>query len=101
MIYKIIFLGLFFGLLDTIPMIINKIEKHAILSAFVYHLIMPFILFHFSPYSYLIINGAFLYLICSIPIVILVFKDDKKSVPIILCTSIVVGILSGFLLQHI
>jgi len=49
--------------------------------------------------AHAIFLGSVVYLICSIPIVVLVFKGDRKSVPIILVSSMILGAISGFIMQ--
>ena len=95
---QLLVLGTILAFIDIVPMIKNRIDKYSIASAFVYHLIMPFILFNISN-SQKIILGFVVYLICSIPIVVLVFKEDRKSVPIILVSSMLLGAISGFIIQ--
>jgi len=95
---QLLVIGTILALIDIVPMIKSKIDKYSIISAFIYHLIMPFILFNISN-SQKVILGFVVYLICSIPIVVLVFKEDRKSVPIILVSSMILGAISGFIMQ--
>ena len=37
-------IGILAGILDILPMVKRKLDKHSILSAFVFYLIMPFII---------------------------------------------------------
>lgn len=92
-------LGCMLGILDIIPMIKNKIDKYAITSAFSYHVIMPYLLLNITNENTSIYIGGVLYFICSIPIVILVSKTDKKAVPIILLTSFIIGIICNILIN--
>lgn len=40
-----LFIGIIVGIIDILPMIKMKVDKYSILSAFVYYLIVPFIIF--------------------------------------------------------
>ncbi len=96
-----ILLGAVLGIVDVIPMIKMKIDNHSIISAFVFHLIMPLILYNIAIESIpWWLKGAIIYFICAIPIVILVAKNDMKSVPIILVSSIVLGTISNVVLHY-
>jgi hypothetical protein len=96
---RVLIVGIVLGLIDIIPMLKKQLDKHAIMSAFMYHLIMPFVLLNISSGPSKILTGAILYFICAVPIVILNAKDDKKSIPIIFCSSIVLGTICSWLFQ--
>lgn len=93
--------GIAFGVIDIIPMKIKKIDRYSIFSAFSYHMIMPFVLLYNSINIPYILSGGIVYLICGIPIYILVMKEDRKSVLIMAVTSAVLGTVCGVLFQLI
>lgn len=95
----ILTIGLILGIIDIAPMIKKRLDNHSVLSAFIYHLIMPFVLSNISSKMPIVLTGALLYFFCCIPIVILTFKDDKKFAPIILVCSTVLGAVCGFALS--
>jgi len=92
-------IGVVAGVIDILPMIKQKLDKYSISSAFVYHLIMPLIVYHLSIPIVWWLKGGLVYLISSIPILLLVAKDDKKSVPIIAATSVIIGTIVGIVLH--
>lgn len=99
--FYLFLIGIIFALIDTLPMMKKKLEPHATASAFVYHLIMPFILYQFSTGLTNLATGAIVYFVCALPLAILAAKDDKKAVPIMLGSSCVIGALCGFILYLI
>lgn len=87
-------MGALIGFLDIIPMKKMKIDKYSIYSAFAFHLVMPTVVLHFSLFTTWV-DSVLLYIIMTIPLSILVFKDDKKSPFIMLTTSLAIGIVVG------
>lgn len=94
-------IGLIAGAIDVLPMIKQKLGKHSICSAFAYHVIMPFIIFHLTIGITWWIRGGLVYLVCSIPILLLVSKDDKKSIPVIAATSVIIGTIVGVIFHFL
>lgn len=93
----ILFIGIIAGTIDIIPMIKKKIDKYSIVSAFVFHLIAPFILSALkSPLSPWL-EGGVLYILLALPTIILIARDDKKSVPIVVGSSITTGMIIGLI----
>ena len=77
-------------------MIKMKIDKYAISSAFVFYLIMPFIIFNTTLFGMAWwLKGSVITVVLALPIVILVAKTDKKSIPLILSMSILLGTIIG------
>lgn len=85
-------IGIIAGILDVIPMIIQKLDKQANWSAFFHWialgLIIPFIDWNITPW----LKGLIIGEISSIPIMILVFSDDKKAIIPIAISSAILGI---------
>jgi hypothetical protein len=94
-------IGIGFGMIDVIPMIKNKLNRFSVASAFVFHLIMPVILANLNLALWWWLKGGIVYAVCALPLVLLIAKDDKKSVPIVLVSSFVIGILVGIVLHVI
>lgn len=88
-------IGIAAGIIDIIPMIIQKLNKYAIWSAFAHWVVLGFIISYIelpvSPWLKGLIVGA----ISSIPILILVSEEDKKAIPPILIMSIILGAAVG------
>jgi len=84
-------IGLVAGTIDVTPMIIMKLEKTANISAFIHYfvlgLIIPFI--HWNLQAW--ITGIIISFLSALPIMIIVFPKDKKSVLPMLFFSIALG----------
>ncbi len=91
-------LGAGAGLIDIIPMLIQKLDKYSIVSAFVQWLVLGFIItFIKIPGIDGWLKGLIVAVIISLPIVIIVAKSDPKSIIIILATSAILGSIVGAL----
>lgn len=89
-------IGIIAGVIDILPMIKMKVDKHAILSAFVYYLVLPFVIFKINWFSNLWwLRGGVVAILMAIPIIILVAKEDKKSPIAMTIMSIVLGSIIG------
>ena len=89
-------IGIIAGAIDVLPMLKMKLDKHASLSAFTFYLIMPFIIFNLNLLENLwLIKGGIISLILSIPIIILVAKEDKRGILPIAIMAIVLGTFIG------
>lgn len=87
------------GIIDVFPMIKMKIDRYSILSAFLFHLIAPFILYSLETNIVFWLKGGLTYLLLAIPTIVLVARDDKKSVPIMCGSSLIIGTIIG-IIQH-
>lgn len=94
-------IGMVLGIIDVLPMIKKQLDKYSTVSAFVYHMIMPFVVYYSAIEMHFILKGGLLYLLISLPIVILVLKDEKKAVPIILCMSTFLGVICGAVIHFL
>lgn len=94
-------IGVGFGIVDVIPMIKNKLNRLSVASAFVFHVIMPVILANLNTALWWWIKGGIIYLVCALPLVLLIAKDEKKSVPVVLASSFVIGSIVGVILHLI
>ena len=88
--------GIVAGIIDIAPMIKMKIDKYATLSAFVFYLTMPFIIFNLNILNNVWwLKGGLVCFVLELPILILVAKEDKKGIIPIAIMSIVLGTLIG------
>jgi hypothetical protein len=88
--------GILAGALDALPMIIKKLDRKDTLSAFVQWFFASIVIaFVDIPGVAWWLEGSLIGVALATPIVIIVSKTDKKSVPIILITSAVLGALVG------
>ena len=89
-------IGIVVGIVDVLPMIKMKVDKYSTLSAFVYYLIVPFVIFGINWFENLWwLRGGVVSVLMAIPVIILVAKEDKKSPIAITIMSIILGIIIG------
>ena len=85
-------IGIIAGTIDVIPMIIQKLDKFASLSAFfhwvILGLIIPFVSWDIQPW----LKGLIIGELATLPVMILVFQKDKKSIIPISIFSAILGI---------
>jgi len=88
-------IGAVAGVIDVIPMLIQKLDKYSNISAFIHWVVLGVIIAYikvpFSPW----LKGLVIAELSALPIVILVAKTDVKSVMPILIMSAVLGVLAG------
>ena len=89
-------LGVVAGLIDIIPMLIQKLDRYSILSAFVHWVVVGLIITYvqFGVRGWL--KGLILAELLALPIVILVLKNESNAVLPILVMSALLGSLLGF-----
>lgn len=90
-------IGAIAGTIDIIPMVIRKIDKYSTISAFTHWIILGFIIAYIQLPLSGWMKGVVIAEIFAIPIVLLVLKDDPKSIVPILTMSAILGCAVGFL----
>ena len=91
-------IGIGAGVIDVLPMIKMKVDKYSCISAFVYYVIVPFVIFGINWFGNLWwLKGGVIALLMAIPVIILVAKEDKKSPIAMTIISIVLGSIIGVL----
>lgn len=84
-------IGIAAGIIDVIPMILQKMNKYANLSAFfhwvVLGLLIPFVAWDIAPW----LKGLIIAELSAVPILLIVAPDDKKAVIPITVMSAVLG----------
>ena len=89
-------IGVVAGIIDILPMIKMKVDKYSTASAFVYYLIIPFVIFIVNWFGSLWwLRGGVVALLLALPVIILVAKEDKKSPIAMTIMSIVLGSIIG------
>ncbi len=89
-------IGLVAGVIDILPMLKMKLNKYAISSAFIFYFIMPFIILNTDLFGMAWwLKGGVIALALALPVIIIVSKEDKKSVPPMVVMSVVLGTLIG------
>jgi hypothetical protein len=91
-----ILIGLAAGLIDVIPMVVQKISVKECVSAFVHYfmlgIIIPFVDWGIPAYF----TGIVISLGSAIPIMILVYQKDKKAIIPMFIFSIILGAGIGY-----
>lgn len=89
-------IGIVAGMIDILPMIKMKQDKNSIVSAFVFYLIVPFMIFGTSLFGMpWWLEGGIIALAMALPIIILVMKEDKKAAAPMIVMSVVLGTIIG------
>jgi hypothetical protein len=97
-----VLIGLVAGTLDIIPMLIKRLPMRATVSAFLQYLFMSVIIVHVDlPYIPWWIEAGLVAVLMTIPILIIIAGNDKKSVPIILANAIILGTLIGIAAHYL
>jgi hypothetical protein len=85
-------IGLVAGLLDIIPMIIQKMNAKAIVSAFLQYFFVSIVIVHIKlPGLTWWMQGIVVSFALALPVIIAVSDSDKKAVPVISVMSVVLG----------
>ena len=89
-------IGLMAAVVDTVPMILRKMDKYFIISAFFVWVVLGIFIprIHFVSISFL--NGIIVAVLFVLPMEFLIYKLDPKGLPIVIVTTIVLGGVVGF-----
>ena len=91
-----VLIGITAGIIDIIPMIMQKLDKRATISAFQQYFFVSIIIVNIDlPHIAWWLQGGLISLALSLPVVCLVSTEDKKAVPIILTMAVILGTLIG------
>jgi hypothetical protein len=91
-----IIVGCIAGIIDIVPMIIQKLDRYAIISAFIHWVVASLVIFHINFNINPLLKGFILSLILALPVMVLIFKESPKSIlPIFIMTTIL-GLAVGF-----
>ncbi|NNF97854.1 MAG: hypothetical protein HKM93_00605 [Desulfobacteraceae bacterium] len=88
-------IGVIAGVIDVVPMIAQKLDKYSSWSAFVHWIVLAVIISYIQLPMPPWLKGLVVAEISAVPIIILVMKDDMKSIFPILIMSAVLGIAVG------
>lgn len=90
-------IGIFAGIIDIIPMVIQKLDKRATIAAFFHYLVLgliiPFVDWDIISW----IKGMIIGILLLVPTLIIVTKNDKKAMIPMIISSIILGGMIGFL----
>ncbi len=93
-----ILLGLLIGLIDIIPMMVQKLPKYSTVSAFIHYFFITIVIIHLDlPQVPWWLQGGIVALALTVPMLIQVGHDDRKPVPIIATNALILGSVVGIL----
>jgi hypothetical protein len=89
-------IGLIAAVIDTVPMIIRKMDKFFIVSAFLVWIVLGLFIpkLNFVPVAFL--NGIIVSVLFVLPMAFLIYRLDPTGLPIVIGTTIVLGGVVGF-----
>ncbi len=85
------------GILDCIPMLIKKLDPLFILSAFCMWLVSGILVYKAVIFPIPWLNGICLAVMILLPLSFLIFRLDKRALPQIIVTTIILGGLLGMI----
>jgi len=89
-------IGIVAGVIDIIPMILQKLDKRATISAFLQYFFVSIIIVNIDlPHVVWWLQGGLISVALTLPVVFIVSTQDKKAVPIILTMAAILGTLIG------
>jgi hypothetical protein len=89
-------IGLVAAVIDTAPMVIRKMDKYFILSAFFVWIILGIFIPRINIVSNSFLNGSIVAILFVLPMTFLIYKLDPKGLPMVIITTIVLGCGVGF-----
>ena len=91
-----VIIGIVAGVIDIIPMVIQKLDRRATISAFLQYFFVSIIIVNIElPHVVWWVQGGLISVALALPVVALVASEDKKAVPIILTMAAILGTLIG------
>lgn len=89
-------IGVIAGAIDIIPMIIQKLDRRAIVSAFLQYFFVSIVIVNIDlPGILWWLQGGIISFALALPIIVIISGSDKKAVPIIAIMSVILGTLIG------
>lgn len=94
----IILIGLVSGFIGIVPLLRLKADKYTVISAFVFFLLMPYVIFHMNfPLVKWWLKGTVISFGLILPLAIAAGKGNKKCIFPMLLMAVVVGAFITFL----
>lgn len=84
-------LGLAIGLIDVIPMILQKLPRHTNIAAFIHYFVATVVIVNIDLPLPWWIEGGVLGLALMIPTLIHVGHEDRKPLPVITANAVILG----------
>jgi uncharacterized membrane protein len=89
--------GVVAGGVDILPMVINKMDWYSISSAFIHWIALGIIIPYVSWKIASWVKGVVIAVITSLPVILIVAKEDVTAIPPMLIFSVILGALLGFI----
>jgi hypothetical protein len=89
-------IGLIAAVIDTVPMILRKMDKFFVLSAFFTWIILGIFIPKINFVSISFLSGIIAAVLFVLPMTFLIYKLDQKGLPIVVVTTIILGGGVGF-----
>lgn len=91
-----IFVGAVIGLIDALPMFLKKMDRASCWSAFLQYVVVTFVVFNTTlPQTgvnhWLV--GPIVAVLMALPMVVMIGREEKKAVPIVLVNAVVLGFI--------
>lgn len=90
-----VIIGVVAGIIDVLPMMLQKLDKYACASAFVQWIVLGIIISYVQMPIPPFIKGTVIAVLAAIPIMIIVSKENIKSIIPILIMSVILGAAVG------
>ncbi|AET67760.1 hypothetical protein Desor_2156 [Desulfosporosinus orientis DSM 765] len=90
-------IGLVAGVIDIIPMLIQKLDKYSIISALIQWIVVGVVVSHIQIELESWLKGLVIAVLMGLPIIVLVMKNDAKSALPILMMCVILGSFVGFI----
>jgi len=91
-----VIIGLVAGIVDIIPMMVQKLPRYSTVSAFIYYFFISIIIVNIDlPHIAWWLEGGFISFALMVPMLIHIGHTDKKPLPVITANSIIIGTLVG------
>jgi hypothetical protein len=89
-------IGIAAGLIDIFPMILQKQERSALISAFLQYFFVAIVIVNIDLFGIIWwLQGGLISLALALPIIVIVAGKDRKAVPIIAGMAVILGTLIG------
>lgn len=91
-----ILIGMAIGAIDALPMFLKKMDKANCWSAFLQYVVVTFVIFNTTLPQLNVsdfIAGPLISFLMALPMVIMIAKDEKKAVPIVLVNAVILGLI--------
>jgi hypothetical protein len=84
------------GFIDIVPMIAQKLEKRAIVSAFLHYFLVSIVIVNINlPGIVWWLQGSVIAFALTLPIIVIISGKEQKAIPIVAAMSVILGACIG------